>query len=72
MIAGPSTSRISAPSYSGDAIIQLYVEGDKDRSPTQEELEVLLRATGTGGATPASGKATHVFLRPALSRAAYR
>lgn len=64
--------RILARWYSGGVIIQLYVEGDKDRSPTQEELEVLLRATGTGGATPASGEDTAVFLRPTLSCAAYR
>lgn len=31
------------------------MEGDKDKSPTQEELEVLLRAAGAGEGTAASG-----------------
>lgn len=34
---------------------QLYVEGDKHKSPTQGELEVLLRAAGVGAGAAASG-----------------
>ncbi len=33
---------------------QLYVEDDKDKSPTQEELEILLRAAGVGAGVSTS------------------
>lgn len=33
---------------------QLYVEDDRDKSPTQEELEMLLRAAGVGAGVSTS------------------